>query len=436
MGRGLRERRLHELLDRFPRRVLYQVARAVDAPIGSETYKHELIDALARLRSPVLEAGFADALTAPDLRALCARAGFSNAGNKGALAARLLAAVDDLEVSFTRWRPFKDARAFARSLSLCSQNEWWAFTRGELRGKGRLPSDIPKAPHMTYRGKGWTNWGDFLGTDNPARHLVTYRPFRQARAYARRLGLSSASEWRAYCARRDGNRRLLPPDIPAAPYQVYAEWVSFGDWLGTGRVHASKVRYRTYNEARAYVRRLGIRTEPEWRAWCRGERSDLPSRPPDIPSNPQRTYRDSGWMSWGEFLGTGSVAVYQRSFRPFRAARAYVRAQKLADNKEWRAWCAAGRRPADIPASPDQVYRDKGWVSWGDFLGNRKVHPSRKAWRSLPQARAVVRRLGIRNRAEFLKAKRAGRIPDDIPLMIERHPDWTSWRDFLGTQRR
>jgi hypothetical protein len=27
------------------------------------------------------------------------------------------------------------------------------------------------------------------------------------------------------------------------------------------------------------------------------------------------------------------------------------------------------RRPMDIPAHPQPVYADGGWVSWGDWLG-------------------------------------------------------------------
>jgi hypothetical protein len=48
--------------------------------------------------------------------------------------------------------------------------------------------------------------------------------------------------------------------------------------------------------------------------------------------------------------------------------------------------------------------------------------------------RAFVRRLGLRSAAEYRAAKRDGRIPDDIPLKIERHPDWKGWADFLSSR--
>ena len=59
--------------------------------------------------------------------------------------------------------------------------------------------------------------------------------------------------------------------------------------------------WRSFKEARAFVHRLNIRSQIEWRRW-----SKTPSRPDDIPSNPQRTYRAYGWKDWADWLGTRS----------------------------------------------------------------------------------------------------------------------------------
>ena len=47
------------------------------------------------------------------------------------------------------------------------------------------------------------------------------------------LGLQSETpEWREYC--KSGK---IPQDIPYKPYRTYKkEWISWGDWLGTGRI--------------------------------------------------------------------------------------------------------------------------------------------------------------------------------------------------------
>ena len=64
------------------------------------------------------------------------------------------------------WMPFEQASAFARNLNLRSRTEWEAFVKTD-----KLPPDIPAAPNQVYVGKGWVNWGDWLGTGNVASHL-------------------------------------------------------------------------------------------------------------------------------------------------------------------------------------------------------------------------------------------------------------------------
>ena len=57
------------------------------------------------------------------------------------------------------------------------------------------------------------------------------------------------------------------------------------------------------------------------------------------------------------------------SFRSFAAARAFARGLGLTSMRAWQAWCKGGARPADIPSSPNQVYKGKGWAGYGDWLG-------------------------------------------------------------------
>jgi hypothetical protein len=289
---------------------------------------------------------------------------------------------------------------------------------------------------MVYKDSGWLGWGDFLGTGNLARHLIKYRPFHEARAFARSLGLANVAAWRAVCSKRMGNRRVLPADIPTMPNRVYAGkgWTSHGDWLGTNHVHSSKIRYRNYAEAQAFVRKLRIRTEPEWRAYCRGEIPHLVRRPADIPSNPSRHYHGRGWKTWGHFFGTGAVANYYRVYRPYKAARTYARTLRLRSGLEWRAWCRAGRKPSDIPSDVESSYVDRGWAGWKDFLGNGGRHRGRAKgdYRSFTEARAHVRKLRLSTAKEFYRTKRSGGIPRDIPLTVYRYPAWKGWADFLG----
>jgi hypothetical protein len=434
----LRSQRLWEILERCPRPLLYRIGRAARASVADGTRKQDVIETLCALPEAALERALVEGLARQDLQALCKRIGYASTGSKADLATRIVAAVDDPVVHAPRWRPFAEARAFAHSLELTSYKQWYDFFHGRLPAKGTLPADIPRYPNEAYAKLGWTSWGDFLGTGNPQRRPSAYRPFRQARAYARSLGLADRAEWEALVRTQIGNRRTLPPDIPATPHRVYAGrgWIDYGDWLGTGRIRVPGGQSRRYEEACAFVRALGIRTQTEWHAYCGGELHGHAPRPRDIPSNPQATYHDCGWVSWGEFLGTNTVATFNRAFRSFAAARAYAHKQGLHSRHAWHTWCAAGKLPADIPSRPDKTYAGKGWVNWGDFLGTNTVATFNRAFRSFAAARAYVRKLGLRNRHEWQTWCAGGNRPADIPTRPHvkyAGKGWVSWGDFLGT---
>jgi hypothetical protein len=105
------------------------------------------------------------------------------------------------------WRPFEEARAFARNLRFKSIKDWQRYS-----GSGRRPEDIPSNPNDTYADAGWKGWGDFLGTGRRVGGRNGWRPFEEARAFVRKLRFAGAKEWNAYC--RSGKR---PDDIPGNP---------------------------------------------------------------------------------------------------------------------------------------------------------------------------------------------------------------------------
>ncbi len=146
-------------------------------------------------------------------------------------------------------------------------------------------------------------------------------PFKKARAFVRRLGLKNRAEWNKYCRGEARGNGQKPDDIPAVPSISYkgGGWIGWGDWLGTGAVAAQLRQYRPFADAREYVRQLGLRSFGEWKKYCKGKLPSHKPKPDDIPANPYQTYKDKGWTSLGDWLGTGTVAPFLRQFRPFKS---------------------------------------------------------------------------------------------------------------------
>ena len=56
--------------------------------------------------------------------------------------------------------------------------------------------------------------------------------------------------------------------------------------------------------------------------------------------------------------------------RPFDEARVFARSLKLRNRREWKEYRKSDERPDDIPAHPDEAYKNDGWNGWVDWLGN------------------------------------------------------------------
>jgi hypothetical protein len=125
--------------------------------------------------------------------------------------------------------------------------------------------------------------------------MSRFLPFVQARAYIRSLKLRGVSEWRKYC-----KFGWKPTNIPSNPDKKYKGqgWILFDDWLGMARTATQNLTFRSFEDARTFVRALKLKNRIEWNMYCK-----LGKKPTDIPHKPERTYRNQGWISYGDWLG-------------------------------------------------------------------------------------------------------------------------------------
>ena len=135
--------------------------------------------------------------------------------------------------------------------------------------------------------------GDWLGTGNIRKK--NFLPFEDARKFARKLKLSGSEAWRKW--RNSGEN---PDDIPSSPAITYKDcWISWGDFLGTENVANQNRNFLPFGKARKFARNLKLNRKTAWVEWCKAGK-----KPDDIPSNPNKTYKDSGWVGIRDWLGT------------------------------------------------------------------------------------------------------------------------------------
>jgi hypothetical protein len=61
--------------------------------------------------------------------------------------------------------------------------------------------------------------------------------------------------------------------------------------------------------------------------------------------------------------------IYKLKLQNFLEAREFSRSLGLRSKEDWDAWCKDNIKPNNIPVLPNVAYKNKGWVSYKDWLG-------------------------------------------------------------------
>ena len=69
-------------------------------------------------------------------------------------------------------------------------------------------------------------------------------------------------------------------------------------------------------------------------------------------------------------LMTSLIGKEVIDFYSYKEAKEKIKKYKIKSSKHFRKFNKLSNRPKRIPRSPQKVYKNNGWVSWQDFLGN------------------------------------------------------------------
>ena len=192
----------------------------------------------------------------------------------------------------------------------------------------------------------------------------------------------------------------------------------------------AKAEWLTFEEARNYVRQKKLNGKDDYAAFAKSD-----AKPKDIPSSPYNTYKNKGWISWGDFLGTGRIANQNRVYLKFEEARSYVRKLGLKNKEEyfdyWRR-----NNITFLLLDLSQAYKNKGWISWGDFLGTGRIANQNRVYLKFEEARSYVRKLGLKNAEQWNEFYKSQSFPNNIPKNPRRKykdKGWKGYKDWLGT---
>jgi len=333
-----------------------------------------------------------------------------------------------------KFLPYSEASRLTREAGIKTVTEYRVWEK---------PDGVPSSPNITYKGSGWVCWGDFLGNGSRKRirrvQSEEYFPYGEAMRAAREAGIDSFDAYRAWKTR--------PVGVPSNPNIAYAGkgWESWGAFLGTGyRQGRPPEDFLPYAEAARLTREAGIASMDAYHAW---------KKPGGVPARPERVYARKGWISWtslfrkenpfspivfaprigrrvGKFVEMWHTKDTRRKrFVSYEEAVRLVRAAGIPSYRAYLKW----KRSAGMPWNPADIYKGKGWISWGVFLGTGRG-PRTTSENRVPYEEAVrlVRAAGITSVAAFLNWERPVDFPS-TPHLSYVDKGWVSWGEFFGT---
>jgi hypothetical protein len=286
------------------------------------------------------------------------------------------------------WEDFKVAREYIRSIGLHDYAGWEKFVRDGNHKDNKIPPD----PDQVYQHLGWNGWHDWLGIEEPAQKEEKmlkelfernsenglwsnsgpskWMNFHEARQMVRELGFEYEEEWRLFTDGKFPDRVSLPDNIPKNPDQVYRHvgWMDWKDWLIRPE---RQVEYSRFRKAREFVRSCRIPDKGSWRDFFRDMAGRIEEYQMVLPVRPHLEYKESGWISWEDWLGSDI------NYHDFKSTRKSVHSLKLRTQKDWVDYCQGRfthkpRKADSIFTYPEIAFSDEGWTGWEDWLGTWK----------------------------------------------------------------
>jgi hypothetical protein len=197
--------------------------------------------------------------------------------------------------------------------------------------------------------------------------------------------------------------------------------------LGTG--YETNKEFLPFNKAKISVVKLKLKGQREWQNLKN-------KRPYNIPSNPYEIYKKD-WRGWGDWLGSGVIStnkIYENL--KYEKAKKIISKFKFKNQYDHRKKWKTLLKPLVLPANPESVFKNKGWINWRDYLGNQSTILNVK-WKSYSDAKKIVRAKNFKSRVEYknyIKRNFKKKLHIKLPIHPERvyGKSFEGWKIFIG----
>ena len=256
---------------------------------------------------------------------------------------------------------------------------------------------------------------------------MNYYTYNESKEYLKTFNIKSSFQF--YTMVREGSFNDI---LNKRPYE-YFRVKKRNDWVSIDFEKENK--YLKFNEARNYVRKLGIESQKEWILWCRDRDLSVLK----IPTNPNVIYKNSGWISFSDWTGNTSYkSVKNIKYLRYLECKNYIKLNfpEIKNRVVWTGFDKS-KLPIFIPKRPDYFYKKSNdWINWESFLDS-DISPRSKSkiFLGFREAKKYITSLKFKDQYDFYKF-----IEDNNINFIPKRPDyvykkdWIGYIDFLGCE--
>ena len=184
--------------------------------------------------------------------------------------------------------------------------------------------------------------------------------------------------------------------LPADPRTHYKKkgWTDWETFLEKSE------QFPSYDKAKGLVLKEGILSRRMY---------DSVYKDLGLPSAPDRTYKDKGWIDWASFLG-------KEKYPPYDVAKGIVQEKGIKDKEEYK----SSYERLGLPKNPNRTYNGKGWIKWDYFLGK---------YPTFEEAKVILKSSNIKTKRGYESSHKELGLPTD-PRTYYKDEGWTSWGDL------
>jgi hypothetical protein len=153
--------------------------------------------------------------------------------------------------------------------------------------------------------------------------------------------------------------------------------------------------------------------------------------PDNIPKYPYRVYPQM--KSFGDVLRTGKIHNIEltKNYLTYDDAKKYIKHLNIESIQDW----IVKYNELDsslFPKKPDRYYKKRGWINWGDFLGNGNVRGCDKVFISYDECKKYANFNNINSQKEWFNHVKINK-PIGVPSSPQSSykENWISWMCFF-----